>query len=108
MTSHYFKVPPALSKSSSYENQLKELAIWQKFTDIKQKNQGSGLFLTLEGKTREPALEVDLEKIACKDCVKNINAKLNSLLLKDEVQTAHEKFEKFERPSEISMSDYMI
>ena len=38
----------------------------------------------------------------------NIIAKLDSLFLNDKVQTAYEKFEKFERLSEMSMSDYMI
>ena len=111
MASHNFKAPPALSKSSSYENWLKELAIWQKFTDIKKENHGSGLFLTLEGKAREAALELPLDSIASENGVKNIIAKLDTLFLKDKVQTAYEayeKFEKFQRPSDMSMSDYMI
>ena len=36
IASHNFKAPLVLSKSSSYENWLKELAIRQKFTDIKE------------------------------------------------------------------------
>ena len=34
-TSSSFKTPPALSKSSSYENWKKELKAWERLTEVK-------------------------------------------------------------------------
>ena len=40
---------------------LKEIKIWQNFTDIEKKKQGSAIFLTLEGKAKEAVLELDVD-----------------------------------------------
>ena len=111
MASNNYKAPPTLGKSSSYDNWLKEIAIWQTFTDITPKKQGSAIFLTLEGKAREAVLELEVKDINCDDGVKNVLAKLDTLYVRDKVQTAYEaydRFEKFQRNSEMSMSDFMI
>ena len=49
-TSTSFKAPPSLAKSNCYEDWLKEIEIWQAFTDVVQEKQGPAIFLTLEGK----------------------------------------------------------
>lgn len=105
-----FKAPPSLEKSSSYESWLKEIDIWQAFTDIDIKKQGPAVFLTLEGKARETVLELNVKEINCEDGVKNIINCLNKLYLKDRTQTAfetYEKFEKYRRPTEMSISDFI-
>ena len=111
MASHNFIAPSTLDKSSFYEAWKKELAIWQSFTDIKKEKQGSALFLTLEGKAKEAALELDLDKFNCENGVDNIIKKLDTLYLRDKVQTAYEAYdrlEKFQRKPEMSMTDFII
>ena len=104
------KAPPSLSKCSSYETWLKEIEIWQAFTDLAEIKQGPAIFLSLDGRAREAVLELEVVKISAKDGVKNIIAKLDSLYLKDKTQSAFESydaFEKFKRPSEMSISEYI-
>ena len=56
------KAPPSLSKCISYEAWLKEIEIWQAFTDLAKAKQGPAIFLTLEGRAREAVLELELPK----------------------------------------------
>ena len=69
MASH-FKAPPSLEKSTSYSAWLKEINIWQTFTDINIKKQVPAIFLTLEGKARKSILELDVKDINCNSGVK--------------------------------------
>ena len=104
------KTPPSLAKCSSYETQLKEIKIWQTFTDLAVKKQGPAIFLTLEGRAREAVLELDVDKISAESGVQEIINKLDTLYLKDKTQSAFEAydtFEKFRRPKEMSMSEYI-
>ena len=104
------KTPPSLAKCSSYETWLKEIKIWQSFTDLDAKKQGPAIFLTLEGRAREAVLELDVASISANDGVKKITEKLDTLFLKDKTQSAFEAydtFEKFRRSSDMSVSDYI-
>ena len=110
MASHNFKAPPALARSTSYESWLKEVEIWKCFTDVEKRKQAPAIFLTLEGKAREAVLELPVEKLNCDDGVKNLINQLNKLYLKDKTQLAYEaydSFEKFRRPENMKMSDYV-
>ena len=109
--SRNIKAPPSLSSCSSYEVWLKELKIWQIFTDLAKSKQGPAIFLTLEGRSREAVLELEPEKIGADDGVATIIEKLDSLFLKDKTQSAFEAydaFEKFRRPHDMSINDYII
>lgn len=111
MATHNIKAPPALSRCPSYATWLKEVKIWQLYTDIDQKKQGPAIFLTLEGKAREAILELEPEQIGAVDGVQTIVKKLDTLYKKDETQMAYEaydNFEKFQRPHEMSMKDFII
>ena len=72
-----FKAPPSLTRSASYEAWLKEHQIWESFTDIPGDKRGQAVFLSLEGRARETALELEVEQITNKDGIKNIVAKLD-------------------------------
>ena len=105
-----FKAPPSLSKCSSYEMWLKEIKIWQKFTDLKPSKQGPAIFLTLENRAREAVLELDVDVISSDGGVDDIVKKLDTLFLKDQSQLAYDaydNFEKFKRPSSMSITEYI-
>ena len=98
------KAPPSLSKSASYDTWLKELEIWQAFTDLDNKKQGPAVFLSLEGRAREAVLELPVATISSDTGVAEIITKLNGLYLKDKAQSAYEAydaFETFKRPSDM-------
>ena len=110
MASSNFKAPPSLSKSSCYDDWLKEIEIWQAFTDLAAEKQGPAVFLTLEGKAREAMLNMDIEKIKGRDGVENIVTELNKLYLKDKLEMAYETYDafaQFRRPADMSMKDYI-
>ena len=95
MASNY-KAPRSLVKSISYDYWLKEIKIWQSFTDISEEKQGPAVFFTLEGKACEAAIELEVEEINHKDGIKNIIKKLDKLYLKDQTQAAYERYDNFE------------
>ena len=68
------------------------------------------MFLSLEGKAREAALELEVEEIDNKDGIKNIVAKLDKFHLKDKMQSAYEAYDNFEcfkHPSDMSILDFI-
>ena len=110
MASNNYKAPPALSKCTTYDTWLKEIKIWQKFTDLPTSKQGPAIFLTLEGRAREAVLELEVDNIGSDGGVANIIEKLNTLYLRDKAQSAYEAydtFEKFRRPAYMSISEYI-
>ena len=80
-------------------------------TDIPGDERGPAVFLSLEGKAREAALESEVEQINNNDGSKNIFAKLDKLYLKDKTQSAYEAYDNFEHfkcsSSDMSISDYI-
>ena len=99
---HSFKAPPALSKSPTYDMWLKEIKIWECFTDLPKKKQAPAIFLTLEGKAREAVLELSVDSLNCDDGIENVIKQLDKLFLIDKAQSAYQtydSFEKLRRPS---------
>ena len=46
MASSSYKNPPEMREDLVYEDWKRELAIWQDFTELEKKRQGSAVFLT--------------------------------------------------------------
>ena len=104
------KTPPALREDIPYESSKKEIQIWQRFTSLAKEKQALAIFLSLEGKARETVLEVEVDDLNKDDGVEKVLAKLDNLFLKDKLQlayTSYDNFEKFRRPSDMSMADYV-
>ena len=105
-----YKALPSSTSSTYYEDWLKEIGIWQAFTDLNDEKQGPTIFWTLEGKAGETILNLDIKEIKAKNGVENIVKALNKLYLKDKLQMAYETydaFEKFRRPEKISIKEYI-
>ena len=62
-----YKNPPELSETKSYEQWSKELNIWQMITDVDKKKQALVMTLTLSGKARETALEINSSELNADD-----------------------------------------
>ena len=104
-----FKAPPLLSDESVYENWKREIEIWQAFTDLAPKKQGPAIFLTLQGKAREAALEIEIKDLTDDQGVKKLIEKLDSLYLEDINQSAYaayESFEMYRRPEDMNIKEF--
>ena len=88
---------PEFMESMRQTDYKKEIKIWQALTTLKPEHQGPCLYLSLKGKAREAALELDLEAIKGKDGIQLILEGFE-----DTTQTvyhAYQTFENFKRPS---------
>ena len=105
------KDPPVLNDEKSFNDWKKELEFWQIATDVKPEKQGATVFLSLKGKSREAVLEMSAAEIKTANGLDAIVAKLDTLWKEDEnleAFNAYERFEKFKRPSDMSVNDYII
>ena len=75
--------PPEFMESMRWTDYKKEIKIWQALTTLNPEQQGPCLYLSLKGKAREAALEVDLEAIERKDGIRLILERLDTLFLED-------------------------
>ena len=66
------KVPPLTCTFHAYDDWCKSVRTWTKFTDLQPEKQGAAMFLSLEGKAQEAALELEDDTISRKDGVKII------------------------------------
>ena len=102
--------PPVFSKDISWLDYKNELKIWQALTDLPAKKQGPSLYLSLTGKAREAALELDIAVISKDDGLEKILERLDKLYLQDTNQSAYlayQEFENFKRPLEMRMREYL-
>ncbi len=102
--------PPVFSEDISWLVYKKELKIWQALTDLPAKKQGPSLYLSLTGRAREAALELDIGDISKDDGVEKILQRLDKLYLQDTNQSAYlayQEFENFKRPLQMSMREYL-
>ena len=76
--------PPQYTKDMSYADWKKEIDFWQIATEVKEEKQGTQLFLSLTGKSREAVRELSKEELIGKDGVKKVLDKLDTLWLEDE------------------------
>ena len=90
------KAPPSMREESSYEEWKKEIEIWKLFTDLPKKKHGPALLLSLSGKARDAALELNAVDIAAEDGIDKVIEKLDTLFLVDKDQLAFEAYEQFE------------
>ena len=106
-----FHPPPEFMESMNWTDYKEEVKNWQALTTLKPQQQGPCLYLSLKGKAREAALELDLEAINGKDGIQLILERLDALFLEDTMQTAYlayQTFENFKRPSQMLMKDYLV
>ena len=98
-------VPPGL------QSLLDRLQEGNKNENLTSINNRTFLYLSLKGKAREAALELDIDKIKGKDGVDLILKRLDELYLEDTTQTAYlayQNFETFKRPETMTMKDYLL
>ena len=106
-----FKNPPTLEKDKSYQQWKNEIGFWELVTDLDKKKRGLALALSLQGKPREVAFEIDPVKLNADDGVKFLVTELDKLFEKDKVDqtySAYTDFDKCRRESTMDMSEFII
>ena len=87
------------------------MAIWELATNLSKTKQGPVVFLSLKGKAQEAVLELGPTVIGAEDGLAKLYEKLDSLFKIDTAQaslSAYADFEKYMRPSSMSMADFNI
>ena len=106
------QTPPLLTKDITYANWKEGIEIWKDFTELADEKKGPAVFLSLTGQAREAVRqEVTADKLKEKEGLKNLFACLDKIYLKDSTclaYEAYEDFEKFVKPPEMKISDYVI
>ena len=105
-----YKAPPELNDDKSFSDWKKEVEFWQIATDVKPERQGAMIFLSLKGKSREAVRELTKEEISTEGGVQSVLDKLDTLWKEDEnleAFNAYEKFEKYKRPNDMGITEYI-
>ena len=89
MTSSY-KAPPLLNEDTSYERWKKELTLWEICTEVPVAKRAAVVCLTLKGKARDIAVNLDVAAIQSENGIKALTDELDKLYLKDEDQRKYE------------------
>ena len=109
MAAKYVTPPPLVPEK--YTSWRKEMVLWQMATNVEKKKMAPTVFLTLTGKAREAVLEMEAAQLNEDDGLTKLFTKLDELFKEDKAQAAlicYDKFERYSRPSEMSITDYLI
>ena len=96
MSSINVKAPPVMREDATFEEWKKEIQVWRLVTDLAKEKQGHAVLLSLKGRAREAALELEVSELAKETGLDLIITKLDSLFAKDLDQLAYDAYEKFE------------
>ena len=105
-----YKNPPSLGDDSNYEQWKQAVELWKTVTDIDKSKQGAALALSIDGKAREIALNLDRTKLNSEGGVEYLVKELDAIFEKDKTDKTYETYElfdKYRKNDEISMIDYI-
>ena len=111
MSTPSYKNPPCLEKDKDYQQFKNEVKMWELVTDLDKKKRGLALALSLQGKPREVALEIDPDSLNVEGGVAILITELDKLFekdKKDQTYFAYTDFDKYQRESTMNMSEYII
>ena len=106
-----FKNPPAFTDGKSYETWKNEIHMWQSLTELAKDKQALAISLSLSGRARDAAMEMDLADLSTDDGVDKLLTELDKLFLRNKVDLAYatyKAFDQFTKSSDMSMNDYVI
>ena len=95
MASNNSKTLPSLSKCKTYEDWLKIINIWWKFSDLPAIWQRPALVLSLEDEALDVVLEIDESDISKENGVDFILERSKRLFSKDSIVTKYQVLEAF-------------
>ena len=104
-------IAPSQLEPGNYTSWRKEIVFWEHATNVDKKKCTATVFLTLTGKAREVILEISLTDLNEEDGLSKLYSKLDELFKEDENKATletYDNFERYSRPSEMTIADYLI
>ena len=101
--------PPVVKDVDNIDSCLHNLQIWKCVADLEKKQQGP-VNLSLPDKIRNSCRDVTLSELNKDDCLNLLIDILQKVYVKDNKASAylaHEKFESFQRPTDMNIIDYL-
>ena len=106
-----YKAPPAFEEGDNYVDWKLDIDLWQEFTTIEKKKQGTALLLELkEGKVKNAVRSLGKTVLTAEDGMTKIIEQLDKIYEEDTAQVSYRaycKFEKYERPESMNLQSYM-
>ena len=105
------KAPPVFEEGGSYENFKKEIKVWQLLKVCTKHEEGPLVFRTLTGRAKAAVFDLEVEQIGSATGLTQILTRLDALFLADKNQrifNALDKFEKYKRPANMTMSNFLL
>ena len=105
------KDSPSLKSAKSYDDWIKLMNIWSRYTDLAKIKQGPALILQLQDEAQETALTLTEDEIVSENGVQLIIEKLDKIYKQYETfKKSHtlETFETYKRPANTTMQQYLV
>ena len=104
------KDSPSLKSAKSYDDWIKLMNIWSRYTDLAKIKQGPALILQLQDEAQETALTLTEDEIVSENGVQLIIEKLDKIHKKKNVtlKKYHRNFETYKRPANTTMQQYLV
>ena len=97
MSTPSYKNPPCLEKDKDYQQFKNEVKMWELVTDLDKKKRGLALALSLQGKPREVALQMDPAKLNADDGVQVLIVELDKVFEKDKLNQVYSEYQGFDK-----------
>ena len=109
--SRNYKAPPAFAEGQDYNDWKLDIELWQEFTSLEKKKQGTAFLLELEpGKVKDAVRSLGKEVLVAEDGMNQIITHLDKIYKEDAAQLSYRvysKFEKYSRPDSMSLQSYI-
>ena len=107
------KTPPSFGDSEwkDYTSWKKEIELWKRVTKTEKKSQAALIALSLTGKARQIAIDMDIAVLEQENGVEKLIEMLDESFKRDEVDCAYEayrKFETFTRTPDVTVAIYVL
>ena len=104
------KNPPVFDEKADYDVWKRDIALWQKVTDVKKEMHAIVIHLSLSGKARQVSSELTETELEGVNAVKTLIEKLDRVFSQDinwKCFNAYLAFEEYRREPDVKIDDYL-
>ena len=106
-----YKNPPTLSDDKDYQTWKNEVRMWATVTELSKSKMGVAVALSLTGKARDAAVDIDVTILNAEDGLDKLLIELDKLFEKEKVDLqylAYSNFENCKRSDRGSIDDFIV
>ena len=93
---HDYKLAPVTDDNTNYIDWCKELDLWVEWTELPEEKKTLAIFLSIRGKAKKAALQLEIKDLKVKGGVTKLKEKLDEAVSKDKKKATYDAYEKFE------------